>query len=85
MAKVGNIRRLGAAALDLAMVASGRCDGYWERGIQTWDIAAGVILVKEAGGFVTDLSGGSDMLTKSEICAGNEAIHRQLLDLLRKA
>jgi len=85
MAKVGNIRRLGAAAIDLAMVASGRCDGYWERGIQPWDIAAGIILVREAGGFVTDLSGGPDMLAKSEICAGNETIHRQLLDLLRKA
>jgi myo-inositol-1(or 4)-monophosphatase len=85
MAKTGNIRRLGAAAIDLAMVASGRCDGYWERGIKPWDIAAGIIMVREAGGFVTDLSGGGDMLTKSEICAGNEAIHRQLLDTLRKA
>ncbi len=85
MAKVGNIRRLGAASIDLAMVASGRCDGYWERGIRPWDIAAGVILVRESGGFVTDLSGGSDMLAKGEICAGNELIHRQLLDLLRKA
>ncbi|MFY9629000.1 MAG: inositol monophosphatase family protein [Methylocystis sp.] len=85
MAKIGNIRRLGAAAIDLAMVASGRCDGYWERGIKPWDIAAGIILVREAGGFVTDLSGGSDMMTKSEICTGNETIHRLLLDLLRKA
>jgi myo-inositol-1(or 4)-monophosphatase len=85
MAKTGNIRRLGAASIDLAMVAAGRCDGYWERGIQPWDIAAGVVLVREAGGFVTDLSGGSEMLARGEICAGNEAIHRQLLDLLRKA
>ena len=85
MSKIGNIRRLGAAAIDLAMVASGRCDGYWERGIQPWDIAAGIIMVREAGGFVTDLSGGPDIMTKSEICAGNETIHRQLLDLLKKA
>lgn len=85
MGKAGNIRRLGAAALDLAFVAAGRFDGYWERGIKSWDIAAGAILVREAGGFVTDLSGGPDFLTKREICAGNEAIHRQLLDTVRKA
>lgn len=85
MAKTGNIRRMGAAALDLAFVAAGRCDGYWERGIQPWDIAAGIVLVRESGGFVTDLDGGSDMLSKSAICAGNEAIHRQLLDTVRKA
>jgi myo-inositol-1(or 4)-monophosphatase len=85
MSKIGNIRRLGAASIDLAMVASGRCDAYWERGINSWDIAAGVVLVREAGGFVTDLSGGGDMLEKGEICTGNETIHRLLLDLLRKA
>jgi myo-inositol-1(or 4)-monophosphatase len=85
MAKVGNIRRLGAAALDLALVASGRFDGYWERGINSWDIAAGVVLVREAGGFVTDLVGGGDMLSRKEICAGNEPIHRLLLDAMRKA
>jgi myo-inositol-1(or 4)-monophosphatase len=85
MGKIANIRRLGAAALDLAMVACGRFDGYWERGINSWDVAAGIVLVREAGGFVSDLSGGADMLGKGEICAGNEAIHRQLLDLMRKA
>jgi myo-inositol-1(or 4)-monophosphatase len=85
MARIANIRRLGAAALDLALVAAGRFDGYWERGIQSWDVAAGIVLAREAGGFVTDLSGGGDMLTKGEICAGNEAIHRQLLDVMRKA
>lgn len=85
MGKAGNIRRLGAAALDLAMVAAGRLDGYWERGIKPWDIAAGIVLVREAGGFVTDLDGGFDMLAKNAICAGNEAIHRQLLDIVRKA
>lgn len=85
MAKIGNIRRLGAAALDLAMVACGRFDGYWEKGINAWDVAAGVVLVREAGGFVSDFSGGQDMLTKGEVCAGNETIQRQLLDLMRKA
>jgi myo-inositol-1(or 4)-monophosphatase len=85
MSKVGNVRRMGAAALDLAMVASGRCDGYWERGINSWDIAAGVVLVREAGGFVSDLTGGGEMLQRQEICAGNELIHRLLLDVVRKA
>jgi len=85
MAKTGNIRRMGAAALDLASVAAGRCDGYWERGIKPWDIAAGIVLVREAGGFVSDLDGSGDMLPKGAICAGNEAIHRLLLDTVRKA
>jgi len=85
MAKTGNIRRLGAAALDIAMVADGRFDGYWERGVNSWDIAAGIVLVREAGGFVTDLAGGQNMLAKGEICCGNEAIQRQLLDVIRKA
>lgn len=85
MAKIGNIRRLGAAALDLAMVADGRCDGYWERGVNSWDIAAGIVLVRESGGFVTDLAGGQDMLAKGEVCAGNETIQRQLLALMRAA
>ena len=59
MAKAGNIRRLGAAAVDLAMVASGRFDAYWERGINSWDVAAGIVMVREAGGFVTDLAAGT--------------------------
>lgn len=84
MARIGNIRRLGAAAIDLAMVACGRFDGYWERGINSWDVAAGIVLVREAGGFVTDFTGGAGMLTKGEVCAGNEPIQRQLLDLMRK-
>jgi myo-inositol-1(or 4)-monophosphatase len=84
MSKIGNIRRLGAAALDLAMVACGRFDGYWERGIKSWDVAAGVVLVREAGGFVTDFTGAADMLAKGEVCAGNEIIHRQLVELMRK-
>jgi len=84
MARIGNIRRLGAAALDLAMVACGRFDGYWERGINTWDVAAGVVLVREAGGFVSDFDGSSEMIAKGEVIAGNEVIHRQLVELMRK-
>ena len=56
--KVAGLRRFGAAALDLALVAAGRFDGYWERNLSPWDMAAGIILVREAGGFVTDLDGG---------------------------
>ncbi|HVB88782.1 MAG TPA: inositol monophosphatase family protein [Beijerinckiaceae bacterium] len=85
MARVGNVRRLGAAALDLALVASGRMDGYWERGLSAWDMGAGIILMREAGGFVTDAEGGSEMIDKGSICAGNEAVHRELLTLLRSA
>lgn len=85
MGKTGNVRRFGAASLDLAFVAAGRCDGYWERGIQPWDIAAGLLLVRESGGFVSDLSGGSEMFAKSEICAGNEFVHKALLDVVKKA
>jgi myo-inositol-1(or 4)-monophosphatase len=84
MRHAGNIRRLGSAALDLCFVAAGRCDAYWERGIMTWDIAGGIVLVREAGGFVTDADGGSDMMASGTICCGNEFIHRRLLDLLRE-
>lgn len=83
MGKVSNLRRLGAAALDLCYVAAGRYDAYWERGIKSWDIAAGMIMVKEAGGFTSDCDGGPDMLTKGTICAGNEAIQAALLNLIK--
>lgn len=83
MARVVNVRRLGCAALDLAFVAAGRYDAFWERGLNSWDFAAGALLVREAGGFFTDADGGADFLTTGSVCAGNEAIHRQLLELLR--
>ncbi|GAC1340777.1 MAG: inositol monophosphatase family protein [Beijerinckiaceae bacterium] len=85
MMHVGNVRRLGSAALDLCFVAAGRCDAYWERGIKTWDMAAGIVMVREAGGYVSDADGGAQMMSEGSICAGNELIHRRLLDLLRKA
>jgi myo-inositol-1(or 4)-monophosphatase len=69
--QVAGLRRYGATALDLAFVAAGRFDGYWDRGISAWDMAAGVILVREAGGFVSDLDGGDAMLAKGLIAAGN--------------
>jgi myo-inositol-1(or 4)-monophosphatase len=83
--KVAGLRRFGSAALDLAFIAAGRFDGYWERGLASWDIAAGILLVREAGGYVTDLDGADGMLSKGDIIAGNEAIHRDLLGLLQGA
>ena len=80
--KVAGLRRFGAAALDLACVAAGRLDGYWERNLSPWDMAAGMLLVREAGGFVTDLDGGDGMFAKGDIVAGNETIHRRIADAL---
>jgi myo-inositol-1(or 4)-monophosphatase len=85
MARVSNVRRLGSAALDLACVAAGRYDAYWERSLQPWDMAAGIVLVREAGGYVADADGGTSMLEKGSVVAGNEALQRDLLGLLRNA
>jgi myo-inositol-1(or 4)-monophosphatase len=85
MAKAGNVRRLGSAALDLCYVAAGNYDGFWERGLKSWDMAAGIIMIKEAGGFVTDADGGVDMLGKGSVCAGNDVIQRALLALIKQA
>ena len=79
------MRRFGSAALDLAWVAAGRFDAFWERSLQPWDIAAGLLLVKEAGGVVTDMDGRDRMLDSGNIIAANETLHRPLLDLLRGA
>lgn len=82
------IRRAGSAALDLADVAAGRLDGFWELQLSSWDIAAGALLIREAGGIVTRLDGGADVLTNDgngSIVAGNTAMHRWLLELIRKS
>jgi myo-inositol-1(or 4)-monophosphatase len=84
-ARVAGMRRFGSAALDLAWIAAGRFDGYWERGLAPWDMAAGILLVREAGGFVTDLDGSDAMFSKGDIIAGNETMHRELLVLLQGA
>ncbi len=83
--EVAGLRRFGAAALDLAWVAAGRLDGYWEHDLKPWDLAAGMILVREAGGFVTDCDGGSDILGKGEVIAGNEAMQKEILRVLKGA
>ncbi len=85
MPEIAGIRRAGAASLDLAWTASGRFDGFWERSLNSWDIAAGILMVREAGGFVTDLSGRNKMLESGDVVAGNEDAHKQLLRLLKNA
>ena len=83
--RVAGIRRFGAAALDLAWVAAGRLDAYWERDLSPWDMAAGILLMREAGGFVSDIDGGEAIFAKGQIVAGNETMHRELLRLLQEA
>lgn len=79
----GDIRRAGAATLDLAYVACGRLDAFWEMGLHIWDIAAGQLLVKEAGGMICDLHGGEDYLKTGNIVAANPVIMRQFLKTIK--
>ncbi|MCA6227640.1 MAG: inositol monophosphatase [Phenylobacterium sp.] len=83
--RVAGVRRFGAAALDLAWVAAGRMDGFWERDLNAWDLAAGVLLVTEAGGKVTNAEGGEDVLTAGSVCAANLDLHPLILERLRAA
>lgn len=84
MAECAGVRRFGSAALDLAYVAAGRYDGFWENGLNPWDVAAGVLLVREAGGLVTDIAGRRYELSAMDICAGNDQLHQPLRILLHK-
>ncbi|MCD2174098.1 inositol monophosphatase family protein [Rhizobium sp. C4] len=84
MGEVSGIRRFGAASLDLGYVAAGRCDGYWETGLAAWDIAAGILLIKEAGGWVSDFDGKTNMLETGSVIAGNEYIHKALLEVTHR-
>ena len=79
------IRRTGAAAIDLAWVAAGRFDGFWERDLRAWDLAAGIVILREAGGYISDADGKDRMLETGSVVAGNETIHRQLLKQLKAA
>jgi myo-inositol-1(or 4)-monophosphatase len=83
--EVAGIRRFGSAALDLAWVAAGRFDGFWESGLQPWDSAAGCLLVREAGGFVTDFRGRSAPICADQVLAGNDALHSRLHKLVAGA
>jgi myo-inositol-1(or 4)-monophosphatase len=83
--RVAGVRRFGAAALDLAWVAAGRMDGFWQRDLSPWDLAAGLLLVTEAGGKVTTAEGGEDVLAAGSVCAANLDLHPLILERLRAA
>ena len=77
------IRKMGSASLDLAYVAAGRCDGFWQRNLNYWDIAAGVILVKEAGGYITDFDGKNEYIKNKNILATNSLINEEMIEVLK--
>jgi myo-inositol-1(or 4)-monophosphatase len=81
--RVAGLRRFGAASLDLAYVAAGRLDGYWERNLKPWDMAAGLIMIREAGGVVSDIQTPGDPLVSGDVVCGNETIHAELTKILR--
>ena len=76
------IRKLGSASLDIAYVAAGRCDGFWQRNLNYWDIAAGIIIVKEAGGFVTDFYGKNEYIQNKTILVNNSKIDKEMIEVL---
>jgi len=80
---VAGIRRTGSAALDLAWLAAGRFDIFWERDLKSWDIAAGAVLVREAGGTISEIDGGDEMMQTGDVLAGNSSLHPQMVKLLR--
>jgi myo-inositol-1(or 4)-monophosphatase len=80
--RAGACRRLGAASLDLCLVASGAFDGYWERHLKAWDVAAGTLIVEEAGGRVTDTRGQPFVVTAGDVVASNGAIHDMIVSEL---
>jgi myo-inositol-1(or 4)-monophosphatase len=82
--KVSDLRRAGSAALDLAYLACGRCDGFFELGLSPWDIAAGSLLIKEAGGIVTDFDGGNDYIWTGNVVAGNPAVQKEIMEEVKK-
>jgi len=85
LAVTAGIRRFGSAALDLAYVAAGRVEGYWESDLSPWDIAAGIVLVREAGGFVSEIDGGANMLASGSVLAANDRLFDSFGKLLRGA
>ena len=84
MGEVAGIRRLGAAALDLAYVAAGRMDGFWETDLSPWDVAAGLVLIREAGGFASDMSGPTNIFESRNVVAGYEYVQKALLEVVNR-
>ncbi len=85
MRSVSDMRRAGSAALDLAYVAAGRLDGYWESGLHSWDLAAGALIVREAGGLITDYQGDEKYLERGEIVAGNSKVMADMLRIIQRS
>jgi myo-inositol-1(or 4)-monophosphatase len=85
MAATSGVRRWGVASLDLAYVAAGRLDGFWEFGLQPWDIAAGILLVRESGGYVTDFEGGHGLPANGDVLAANDHLYMPLARLVKQA
>ncbi|MBL4700607.1 MAG: inositol monophosphatase, partial [Phycisphaeraceae bacterium] len=83
--QTSGIRHAGSAALDLAYVAAGRFDGFWEYGLNTWDIAAGVLMIQEAGGLVSDMEGGHSYMETGNIVAANNQLYKNLITTLNTA
>ncbi len=81
--KTAGVRRAGAAALDLAYVAAGRLDGFWEFGLKPWDMAAGILLIKEAGGFIGEIEGKNDVMETGNLLAANPKIYNPFFDLVK--
>ena len=85
MAVASGVLRQGAAALDMAYVAAGRYDGFWEMGLKAWDIGAGILLVREAGGYVTEIEGGNGMLDSGSVLAASDLLHPEIAKVLKAA
>ena len=77
------IRKMGSAALDMAYVAAGRCDGFWHRNLNYWDIAAGIVLIKEAGGFVSDFNGDANYVENKSVLASNSEINQEMIEVFK--
>lgn len=82
--KTHGIRRLGSAAIDLAYVACGRLEGFFEYNLNAWDVAAGTLILKQAGGHITDFKGGNNYVFGGELCASNQLVHREMLEVISK-
>src|SRR3954451_2453381 len=81
--RVAGLRRFGSAALDMAFIAAGRFDGYWERNLSPWDMAAGTVIIREAGGIVSGIAGDDDAMKTGHVVCGNEYVHAELVKILK--